>query len=64
MKFTLEIELGNAAMSDYLDIATAVGSVFNRLHALHAQGEDTQRYASGPIRDVNGNSVGQWAIEG
>ena len=52
-KFTLEIELGNAAMSTPLNVARALDTVAARLR----NGE-----REGRIRDVNGNTCGTWAI--
>ena len=51
MKFELEIEMGNEAMSDYEDAEMALRDVAERI----ADG-----YARGKIRDRNGNTVGSW----
>ncbi|MEK6794089.1 MAG: hypothetical protein AABZ39_04890 [Spirochaetota bacterium] len=53
-KFTLEINLGNAAMSNRWDIAEAVEKVAPKLR----RGD-----ISGKIMDENGNSVGKFMIE-
>lgn len=53
MKFTLEIELGNDAMSDRMDVAGALERVSHALAA--APGTSEQG-----IRDLNGATVGRW----
>lgn len=57
-KFHLEIELGNAAMSDSHDIARALK---NLVEDVQFATEDEDYGAS--IRDANGNVVGSWHIE-
>lgn len=50
--FTLEIELGNAAMQDGPDVARALRDVADRIeNGLEARGK---------IRDENGNTVGTY----
>lgn len=57
--FTLNIQLGNDAMSTREDVA----------RALRAAADDVERYALIPdgagavIRDDNGNTVGAWVFE-
>jgi len=51
-EFTLQITLGNDAMQDLSDIADALRRVAGAL-------EDGR--SAGPIRDINGNTVGEWA---
>jgi hypothetical protein len=53
-KFTLEITLGNYAMQTPEDIADALQKAASHVQA---------GYGNGVIRDVNGNSVGSYAIE-
>jgi hypothetical protein len=53
-KFTLEIQLGNDAMSDYRDIHDALRRVSDFVSADPGD--------MGYIRDVNGNRVGQWSV--
>lgn len=55
MKFTLQIKLGNAAMQTSDDIADALRQVAGR-HNLATPGE------FGAIRDLNGNTVGEWKV--
>jgi hypothetical protein len=61
MKFTLEIELGNDAMSTPADIAGALRDLAGRL-----EGTDTLgiRYTGhgDTIRDANNNTVGSWDV--
>lgn len=59
MKFTLEIELGNAAMQTQRDIKTAIKGAFTG-----AAFEDHPFKAmdSGIVRDINGNKVGKWEV--
>lgn len=59
MKFTLTIELGNAAMQTPADVAAAlVGVAYKQLAGTLWTDAD-----SGPIRDKNGNTVGRWEVE-
>lgn len=51
--FNLHIELGNDAMSSHDDIADALNEVAGRV----VSGQE-----DGAIRDVNGNTVGNWSI--
>ena len=53
-KFTLQIELGNEAMQTPEDIADALRKAASKLEA---------GYGTGNIMDLNGNSVGSYAIE-
>ena len=56
-KFLLSIELGNDAMQTGNDIAKALHTVGLQINS-NDQPYPTQR----PIRDVNGNIVGQWQV--
>lgn len=56
-KFTLEIELGNAAMSEIEDITRALESVIDYLNY-----RDMSKFV-GHIQDYNGNSVGKWELK-
>ena len=53
-KFTLEITLGNDAMQTTEDIADALQRTASKLES---------GYRTGNIMDLNGNSVGSYAIE-
>lgn len=55
-KFTLEIEMGNAAMLTRADIAEALHKVARKVGD-----SDTTEADSGGITDLNGNRVGRWA---
>lgn len=61
MKFTLEIKLGNEAMTDTLDISEALKRVVAELESYHV-GIDPIEPALGVIRDYNGNRVGEWGV--
>ncbi len=52
-EFSLRIELGNAAMSTPEQVAQALRKAAD---AVETHRED------GPILDLNGNSVGRWAV--
>ena len=52
-KFTLSIELGNVAMATTEMVADALRATADRVTAQDA----------GIIRDINGNTVGEWAFE-
>ena len=54
-KFTLEINMGNEAMKDELDIENALVKVSKLIHEC----SDISR----PIFDTNGNRVGKWWFE-
>jgi len=58
MKFSLEIELGNDAMSTPDDVAYLLGVVAEQLDAVDAFGPGDE----GRTRDVNGNTVGRWEV--
>lgn len=51
--FTLEIELGNAAMCEAEHVAEALEQIAQRVRG----GED-----DGRVRDLNGNTVGTWSV--
>ena len=62
MTFRLKIELGNAAMLTGQDVAGALREVADKVEAI---GDDelgnTDPYdRKGKIRDINGNTVGEW----
>ena len=59
MKFTLEIDCGNAAFDDDLpaEIARILRVVANELPRVYPE-----QY--GRLRDANGNAVGVWQITG
>lgn len=59
--FTLTIELGNDAMTDALDIATALKYVAHSLETYNV-GCDPIEPDTGRIFDFNGNRVGAWAV--
>lgn len=53
--FSLDIDLGNAAMQDAADVAHALRDVADRL--------DGSAGTDGPIHDDNGNRVGGWGFD-
>lgn len=57
MKFTLEVELGNAAMQTLEDVSSAI-------HGIGLDGETVAARVGegGRIRDLNGNTVGKWEV--
>ena len=61
MKLKLEIELGNAEMQTFGDLADALqgiaGELRNRGYCAQVARED-----SGRVRDINGNTVGSWEL--
>lgn len=58
MTFTLQIELGNEAMNNPLDVAVALRNIAKRLESDDMGGDPTE--ATGNVRDSNGNHVGEW----
>jgi hypothetical protein len=57
VRFVLEINLGNDAMQDRMDVADALKRV-SRTLAASPLPEDTQG-----VCDSNGNTVGRWRFE-
>ncbi len=64
MKFKLEIDLGNAAMQSFGDIANALLKVSNKLDERNECGQTPNGQDLERIRDVNGNTVGKWKLTG
>lgn len=62
MTFTLRIDTDNAAFGEYEDATRAEVSRLLRVVATVVN-NDQAGASSGRIRDVNGNTVGQWAWE-
>lgn len=54
-KVTIEIALGNAAMSDAADVANALRILAAKL--------DSRGFDYFPIMDLNGNKVGEFNVE-
>lgn len=59
-KFTLSIELGNAAMRKRRDVARALRDVAARLTR---RSDDGALMGTGLVRDENGNTVGEWHLD-
>ncbi len=58
--FTVEIQLGNAAMSSAEHVIDALARVQHQLH--ERRGEELKPFHSRSIMDINGNTVGTWNI--
>ena len=58
-QFTMTIEMGNAAMRTYADIAQATRRIF----ADFANRPELLQDDTGRIYDVNGNKVGTWSAD-
>lgn len=59
MKFTLEIELGNAAM----ETGEHIGRALSLIGRAFAEGQDGPEIRdAGKIKDFNGNLVGKWQV--
>lgn len=54
MQFKLKIKLGNAAMTDPADVAAALEETAAKLR--------DEGFEDGNIRDINGNTVGDWKV--
>jgi hypothetical protein len=54
MKFTLKINLGNAAMMDPADVAAALEETAAKLR--------DEGFEDGKVRDLNGNTVGEYGV--
>ena len=59
MHFRLKIMLGNAAMQTGDESAEALRKVASKVSDYSGLGRE-----SGSIRDVNGNTVGEWEVKG
>jgi DUF917 family protein len=59
MTFTLTIELGNDAMQDAQDVADALRAAADYIE----QSGGFDHIDAGKVRDVNGNTVGEWAVD-
>ena len=61
MKFTLTIELGNATMQTFDDLARTLRELAMRFQNEHALVETAPFYdRNGRIGDFDGNAVGRW----
>jgi hypothetical protein len=58
MRFTLSIDLGNAAMQTSGDVADALMGVISKI----MESEELEPGHATSIMDVNGNRVGQWKV--
>lgn len=56
MRFQLKIQLGNDAMQEPEDVARALERVAEQLREVGWRGA--------PVRDMNGNRVGEWSVSG
>lgn len=61
VKFKLEVELGNEAMQNLSDVASALERVAERLHEMKMFNLSSNGLR-GKIMDQNGNSVGNWEV--
>jgi len=59
VEFKLKIKLGNAAMQTGSDVASAL-----RKAASAVEIDDELAGRGGIIRDLNGNTVGDWSVSG
>lgn len=57
--FTIDIRLANAQMLTAEDVAGALENVQYQLESL---GDESPEGYTRPIRDVNGNTVGEWKV--
>jgi hypothetical protein len=65
-KFVLSIDLENDAMRDQHDVAKALRGVADRLSKLVSSNFEPYSLADKikDIKDINGNTVGQWDVKG
>lgn len=61
LTFTLTITLGNEAMEDLSDVSTALQSVMRATQTEYDSSPEIEG-AHGSIRDLNGNTVGEWCV--
>lgn len=63
-KFTLVIDMGNAAMLSRRDLARALEGLAEKIKTGGMPLKDPDGFlTTGNIRDLNGNTVGQWTYE-
>lgn len=63
-KFTLSIDMGNAAMLSRRDLARALEGLAEKIKTGGMPLKDPDGFlTTGNIRDLNGNTVGQWTYE-
>jgi hypothetical protein len=62
MKFKLEIELGNDAMKDQMDVAMALRKIINDLNVHGCLDMEDVPLKKNCIFDRNGNRVGHWKV--
>ena len=65
MQFKLTIDLGNDAMQDAIDVASALSALAKRLRNDGIGGRTNYPPSTpdgGKIMDTNGNSVGTWDV--
>lgn len=62
MKFVLEIEIGNEAMRDWVDISQALIGMARKFEMRHNADVELGQWDTSAVRDSNGNTVGQWEI--
>ena len=60
-KFILEIELGNAAMSNPCDLGKALVGVGEKI-SKNGEAVYMSAFVPGKIRDINGNVVGKYEV--
>lgn len=58
-RFVLKIELGNDAMQNAMDVANALRNAAIKIETNYDEMAD----ARGPVKDVNGNTVGSWEVQ-
>jgi hypothetical protein len=63
MKFTLYIHLGNESMQDLNALGSALADVSRAMMDAHARGLGPTVFDEGRVRDLNGNTVGQWFMQ-
>lgn len=65
MKLQLEVELGNDAMSDLVDVKRAVAASLDAAESALGFSGDSSTLRVGDsfhVRDGNGNTVGRWEV--
>jgi hypothetical protein len=60
MRFTLTIEMDNAAFDR--SPGTELSRILRELNSKLYREHDIRPNESGKVRDVNGNTVGEWAV--
>ena len=64
MKFVVEVEMGNAEMETYEHLSELMEHVARTLRTLNEISSKPRATDRGYLRDINGNTIGWYAMKG